>query len=224
MTHLLSKSKYIRGLQCQRALYLDVYRPELGRLSKETRLKFIQGRQFESAYKALFPSAIDLSTELGRRIDSYPARTKQLLSLPGEVVLFEAGFLYGDVLVLADVVRKTDDGHLVVHEVKSGSVLSPTYRRDVALQHYVISHCVECIDEFSVVHNDGQGGFVVVDLLAEAREAMPEIEQNVALFKSMLQGSEPQVEMGDQCLSPYECPYRDYCSGRIPVQLEFSFD
>ena len=31
MTHLLSKSKYIRGLQCERALWLDVHEPRLAR-------------------------------------------------------------------------------------------------------------------------------------------------------------------------------------------------
>ena len=35
MTHLLSKSKYIRGLQCERALWLDVHEPRLARYTAE---------------------------------------------------------------------------------------------------------------------------------------------------------------------------------------------
>ncbi|MDY6326884.1 MAG: hypothetical protein SPL47_06165 [Bacteroidales bacterium] len=35
MGHLLSKSKYIRGLQCERALWLDVHEPRLARYTAE---------------------------------------------------------------------------------------------------------------------------------------------------------------------------------------------
>lgn len=223
MKHLLSKSKYIRGLQCERALYLDVYRPELARISWETRQKFARGRGFESMYKATFTNGVDVSAELGYRVDLYPERTAALLSQEGEVVVFEAGFMYDEVLVLADVVQKTAEGRLIIHEVKNGTSVSETFRRDVAVQHYVISHCVERIDEFSVVHNDGQDGFVVVNLLEEAEAAMLEIELNVRKFKEVIRGTEPRIEMGAQCDNPYECPYKSYCGGCVSAQLELGF-
>lgn len=223
MAHILTKSKYIRGLQCERAMYLDVYHPELGRISPETRLKFAKGRSFEAAYKATFPNGVDVSAELGYRMSRYPVRTAELLAQEGDVVVFEAGFLYNEVLVLADVVHKTADGRLIIHEVKNGSTLTDTFRRDVAIQHYVISHSVDHIDEFAVVHNDGHDGFAIVDLLEEAREQMPEIERNVARFKETLRGLEPQILPGPQCNDPYECPYREYCEGCIPTQLELGF-
>ena len=223
MKYLLTKSKYIRGLQCVRAMYLDVYRPEFGRLSRETRLKFAKGRSFEADFKSLYPEGIDVSRELGYKIDQYPDLTSELLDRPGEVVLFEAGFLYNEVLVLADVVRKTLDGRLLIYEVKNGLKISDTFRRDLAVQHYVISHCVAQIDGFSIVHNDGTGGFVIVDLLSEAIGAMPQIEQNIVRFKEILHGSEPRLDMGEHCDNPYECPYKEYCSGRIVAQLELGF-
>ena len=170
MSHLLSKSKYIRGLQCDRALWLDVFNPRLARYTAEQMRRFDRGRDFEYAFKATFPDGIDLSAELHRNVDAYPARTAQLLdrihtpsplrgtppNLGGELVLFEAGFLYDDVLVLADVVHKNADGTLEVYEVKSGTALSDTYKRDAALQHYVISHC-RSINKFCVVHAGNAG-------------------------------------------------------------------
>jgi len=145
MTHLLSKSKYIRGLQCERALWLDVHEPRLARYTAEQMRRFDRGRDFEYAFKSLFPDGIDLSAELGRNVDLYPARTAELLDLrpcpAAKTVLFEAGFQYDDVLVLADVVCQREDGSLDIYEVKSGTTISDTYRRDAALQHYVISHC-----------------------------------------------------------------------------------
>ena len=151
MSHLLSKSKYIRGLQCDRALWLDVFNPRLARYTAEQMRRFDRGRDFEYAFKDTFPNGIDISAELKRNVDAYPELTAMYLDKEEEVDLFEAGFLYDDVLVLADVVHKNADGTLDIYEVKSGNVLSETYKRDAALQHYVISHCRK-INTFSIVH------------------------------------------------------------------------
>ena len=232
MTHLLSKSKYIRGLQCERALWLDVHEPRLARYTAEQMRRFDRGRDFEYAFKALFPDGIDLSAELGRNVDLYPARTAQLLDGANlsPLALFEAGFQYDDVLVLADVVCQRDDGSLDIYEVKSGTALSDTYRRDAALQHYVISHCRE-INTFSIVYNGApascrqnddetagkmpalhDNSFVIVDLNEELAAQHDEIARNIAAMKEILSHGEPATPTGQHCLEPYACPYQRYCA------------
>lgn len=224
MTHLLSKSKYIRGLQCERALWLDVHEPRLARYTAEQMRRFDRGRDFEYAFKALFPDGIDLSAELGRNVDLYPARTAELLDLrpcsAAKTVLFEAGFQYDDVLVLADVVCQRDDGSLDIYEVKSGTALSETYRRDAALQHYVISHCRR-IHSFSIVYNgvDGENGangqdgrFAIVDLTTELAAEGDRIASNIAGMKTIVRATaEPATPTGQHCLTPYACPYQHHC-------------
>lgn len=227
MTHLLSKSKYIRGLQCERALWLDVHEPRLARYTAEQMRRFDRGRDFEYAFKALFPDGIDLSAELKRNVDLYPARTAELLDLrpcpAAKTVLFEAGFQYDDVLVLADVVCQREDGSLDIYEVKSGTTLSDTYRRDAALQHYVISHCRR-IHSFSIVYNgldgvngaNGQGGqdgrFAIVDLTAEFAAEGGRIAANIAEMKTIVRATaEPDTPTGQHCLTPYACPYQHHC-------------
>ena len=216
MSHLLSKSKYIRGLQCDRALWLDVHRPSLARYTREQMQRFDRGREFEYAFKATFPDGIDLSAELKRNVDAYPALTAQLLDIEEEVSLFEAGFLYDDVLVLADVVRQRKDGTLDIYEVKSGSTLSETYKRDAALQHYVISHCRR-VHSFSIVYNGANGfngsdgQFVIIDLTDELAAKHDEIEKSIAAMKDIIRGGEPATPTGQHCLEPYACPYQHYC-------------
>ncbi len=236
MTHLLSKSKYIRGLQCERALWLDVHVPRLARYTAEQMRRFDRGRDFEYAFKSRFPDGIDLSAELKHNVDLYPERTAQLLDAgplhaavaPDEggikesngVVLFEAGFLYDDVLVLADVVCQREDGSLDIYEVKSGTSLSDTYRRDAALQHYVISNCHR-IHSFSIVYNgldgehgvDGQdGSFAIVDLTEELAAEGDRIARNIAEMKTIVRATaEPDTSTGQHCLSPYACPYQHHC-------------
>ncbi len=211
MAHLLSKSKYIRGLQCDRALWLDVFNPRLARYTAEQMRRFDRGRDFEYAFKATFPDGIDLSAELKRNVDAYPARTAELLDKGDGVALFEAGFLYDDVLVLADVVQQREDGTLDIYEVKSGTALSDTYRRDAALQHYVISHCRE-INNFSIVYANPDGGFIKEELSAALHEQHGEIEKNIAAMKDILRHGEPATPTGQHCLEPYACPYQHYCA------------
>ena len=211
MSHLLSKSKYIRGLQCDRALWLDVFNPRLARYTAEQMRRFDRGRDFELAFKSTFPDGIDLSAELKRNVDAYPARTAELLDKGDGVALFEAGFLYDDVLVLADVVQQREDGTLDIYEVKSGTALSETYRRDAALQHYVISHCRK-INTFSIVYANPDGGFIKEELSAALQEQHGEIEKNIAAMKEILRHGEPATPTGQHCLEPYACPYQHYCA------------
>ncbi len=211
MTHILSKSKYIRGLQCDRALWLDVHNPRLAKYTREQMRRFDRGREFEYAFKATFPDGIDLSAELKRNVDAYPERTAQLLDKEVEIDIFEAGFYYNDVLVLADVVHKRADGVLDIYEVKSGTTLSETYRRDAALQHYVISHCRE-IHTFSIVYANPDGGFITEDLTEALQAQHDEIEKNIAAMKDIIRSGEPATPTGQHCLEPYACPYQHYCA------------
>ena len=213
MPHLLSKSKYIRGLQCERALWLDVFNPRIARYSAEQMRRFDRGREFEYAFKDTFPGGIDISAELKRNVDAYPERTAQLLDGTDKspLTLFEAGFLYDDVLVLADVVHRNADGSLDVYEVKSGNVLSDTYKRDAALQHYVISHCRE-IHTFSIVYANPAGGFIKEELSAALQEQHEEIKKNIAAMKEIIRSGEPATPTGQHCLEPYACPYQHYCA------------
>lgn len=224
MTHLLSKSKYIRGLQCERALWLDVHEPRLARYTAEQMRRFDRGRDFEYSFKDTFPNGIDISAELKRNVDAYPELTAMYLDKEANVDLFEAGFQYDDVLVLADVVCQREDGSLDIYEVKSGTTLSDTYRRDAALQHYVISHCRR-IHSFSIVYNgvdgenevDGQDGpFAIVDLTEELAAEGDRIAANIAGMKTIVRSTaEPDTPTGQHCLTPYACPYQQHCQQGI---------
>lgn len=227
MGHLLSKSRFVRGLQCVKAMYLDTFQPDLGCISSETRRKFAAGRDFEGRFKDLFPNGIDVTKETSWNTNRFVQITQQLLDEEREVVLFEAGFQYNGVLVLADVLRKNVDGSVDIFEVKHVNNVSPVIRNDVYIQYYVISHCLEKINSFNVVYknadnesSDSKGEeFIYQDLMQEAIPQQDIIQQKVAMFKGILGGLEPNIEMGDHCTTPYECPYMNYCKGNISTQL-----
>ncbi len=221
---MLSKSKYIRGLQCERALWLDIRHPELAHYPAATLARFRQGRDFERSFKETFPHGIDISSRLRGRIGQYPVLTAQLLSQPGEVVLFEAGFVYDGVLVLADVLHKQADGNVTVYEVKDSPHVSDTFRHDVAVQHYVIAHALPSVVQadlfcplpelrhFYLLHRDDAGNFVPEDLTAYAQNQWDTTAQHIARFKQVAAlADEPTTPMSDHCQNPYTCPYHRHC-------------
>ena len=222
MIYRLTKSKFILGLQCEKALYLDVFKPQLAYFPPETLARFRRGRDFEAKVKALFPNVIDISQRLGRNIQKYPELTAALLAQPGEVNLCEAGFVFNEVLVLADVVHKDEDGSISVFEIKNSLSVKEVFRRDVNIQHYVIDSCVDRLISFQVVYNDGDDNPLYEELLPSARAAKQQIARQVERFKEVLQGLEPSIVPGEHCKEPYECPYARYCNGKVATQLELT--
>lgn len=210
--YFLTKSRFIRGLQCPKALYLDTFHRDWAIIDEPTRLKFIGGRLFEKSFKDTFPGAVDVSSQMGKHFGQYPEVTAKLLDSQQSISLFEAGFLYNGVLVLADVLSRDESGSISIFEVKNSSLPKEVFFLDVAIQYYVISHCVSNITHFYLVHHDAEGNFVRLDLLPDARRRLPFVEEQVNSMKSILQGLEPSVEMGPQCDNPYPCPFRNHCT------------
>ena len=210
----LTKSRFIRGLQCVKALYLDVYSPSQAIYSPETIEKFRKGRLFESKVKALYPDGIDISSILQRNMSRYPSLTADMIGQTGEITLYEAGFQYNDVLVLADVVHKDANGSTEIVEIKNSLSPKAVHSDDIAVQYYTIAHCVSDIKHFFLAYNDGKDNPVFIDYLEEAKQKASFVDAKVKEFKDVLQGFEPVVEMGDQCHNPYDCPYMEYCSHR----------
>ena len=211
MNYILTKSKYVRGLQCEKALYLDVYNPKMAYYPPEVLARFRQGRDFEASFRERFPQGVNLNKLLGWKMDRYPVLTREKLAQGGEVVLFEAGFIYDDVLVLADVVHKHDDGTIDVYEIKNGTSAKEVFQNDLAVQHYVLTHCVDTLRHFYLLYNDGNDGFVQEDFAQQSVAHHTTIAENIARFKEVLQGFEPEIAIGAHCEQPYDCPYRRYC-------------
>lgn len=216
-TYQLTKSKFILGLQCEKALYLSVYQPKLAYYPPDTLSKFREGREFESKIKSLFPNGVDVSKALGMRINQYPEFTSQLLSQAEEINIYEAGFLYNGVLVLADVVHKDSEGRISIYEIKNSLTMKDVFVRDVSIQHYVISHCLN-IERFYVVYNDGEDNPLYEEVLGRAQEAEQEIAEQVERMKTMLEGFVPERAMGEHCHTPYDCPFLRHCK-RMEKQL-----
>ena len=102
-TAYLSKSLYIRGLQCHKSLYLDRHRPELrGEPSSELEALWKSGHDVGDFAHMLFPGGVAVPFD-GLTKDEQLAKTHEEIDR-GTKAIYEATFSFDDVFVKADII------------------------------------------------------------------------------------------------------------------------
>ena len=230
-SHLLSKSSFIRGVQCEKHLYLYKYHyKEMDQLSEMQKAIFKRGTDVGKLAQQLFPSGIDASPKSQFEYAKAVKHTKELL-VKKQNVIYEASFNYSDVLAVADIVVQEKSG-LKVYEVKSSTSISETYIRDAALQYWVISNCGYKIKDFSITYINNQyvrKGNLDINELFKTESVLKLIlplqkwvEDNVDRFKKILKNKvTPKIDIGEHCYDPYTCGFYEYCRKHIPENSIF---
>ena len=135
--HQLSKSLFIRGLQCHKSLYLQKYHPELKEeVTPEKQRLFDSGSNVGLLAQQLFPGGVNVPYE-GLSYMEQIERTQSLIQ-QGVDTIYEAAFTYQGVFVKADILHYGADGW-EIYEVKSSTSAQEYHFNDVSVQHYIIS-------------------------------------------------------------------------------------
>lgn len=224
----LSKSRVMSGLQCERRLWLESFRPELLKVDASAQARFDTGHQVGDIARELFGPGILIGHvhELGLAIEE----TAHLVATQPRTTLFEAAFRHADVLVRADVLRAAGDGYDLI-EVKASTAVKDYQLDDCAIQVWVIENAGVTLRSIQLAHIDSsfvyqgkghyQGLLVAEDVTNVVRERMHEVPGWVERLKSALRGSEPQNHTGEQCHKPFDCPFFDYCRALEPAGPEY---
>lgn len=222
-THGLSKSRILAGLQCPKRLYLATYHPELVEESDSTQDAYSVGHQVGELARTFYPGGHLIGHD--RNLKQALEETTTLLSDSGSAVLFEATFQHDGVLVRTDILHKRDEG-LHVTEVKAATSVKEEYLPDCAIQAWVLREAGHGLVRMELAHvdssfvypgNKNYGGLLVYADLTEVIEPLiAQVPQWVAECREVLAEPEPEVEVGSQCYSPYECPFLAYCSRDFP--------
>lgn len=214
---VLSKSTYIRGLQCFKSLYLNKHRSFLrDRLSEEQLAKFARGHSVGKLAQQLFPGGVEVPAP-----SEASARKTLKLIAEGCPVIYEACFIHDEVIVAVDILVKDDDGWYA-YEVKSSGSLSETYFNDAWLQHYVISGSGLKIKRFFLVHRnlevvlnqdvDINELFRFTEISPVDDERSSQINLSLTEMKQVLtQNHSPAISPGFHCMHPYPCDFRGFC-------------
>lgn len=215
----LSKSRFIKGMQCQKLLWLLAHKKDaLSPPSKEQVQIFSIGNEVGELACELFPNGARIHFDDG--ISHNAKRTKELLD-SGTSVIYEATFIYEGIVVMVDILQNTAQG-LIINEVKSSTSVKEVYIYDLSVQHYVITHCGYSVKEANLIHlnTDYKRGesldlaklFVKVPYLESMQEFVPKIPAILQEFANTLGGQdEPSIDIGLHCDDPYSCEAKPYC-------------
>jgi Domain of unknown function(DUF2779) len=226
---LLSKSQYLRGLQCHKSLWLYKNRPELRDVADgQDNALFNTGHTVGDCAKQLFPGGVEIEFTPGD-FDGMINTTAEHLE-QGVETIYEAAFKEKGVFAMADVLHKTAAGW-DIYEVKASTSVKPIYLNDAAIQYYALANVLK-INRVFLVHINNkyerQGELDIKQLLAveditdEILAKQAGITQNLADMTLMLQSGEPAVDIGPQCSDPYDCDYKGLCWQHIPSPSVFS--
>jgi hypothetical protein len=230
--HLLSKSTFIRGLQCRKSLFLYKNYIQLrDPISTEQKALFNRGTNVGVLARDLFPGGTDASPSSTKKFSESVEKTSRLIA-EGVEVIYEAAFQFDRVLVALDILVKKE-GKWYAYEVKSSSRVSATYILDASLQYFVISNSGIPLEDFSIVHLntsytrkgkvDLHQLFSIVSVKKEAVRNMPMVEEKIASEKDTLNLPQiPDVAIGEHCFSPYNCDFMGQCWNQVPKDSVFN--
>ena len=209
----------MRGMQCQKMLWLDKHKPQLKDIPPEVRARLDSGNDFGDKAMGMFGEYEEMTVL--RPGTNYPdtkamiANTSRHLAL-GTPVFCEAAFSYYNNYCAVDILRKTDSGY-DFYEVKNSSEVHDQFVKDCGFQYYIISRCKVQIDNIYVVTHgdDPDNPFVINDVTDMAKDLYKWVNDNIwNLNKMQKKSEEVDVQVGDQCCDPYECWYYGYCHGK----------
>ncbi len=228
----LSKSTFIRGLQCEKSLYLYKHHYRLKDPTPPSlQAVFDQGTNIGLLAQELFPNGADASPENHFKMVESVGKTLNFIS-QGETIIYEATFLYNNVLAALDILVKNEEGWKA-YEVKSSTKVSETYIKDAAIQYYTITNSGIDLKDISIVHinnqytKDGELDihqlFTIESVYDQVLEFLPRIPNEVRRLKNVIESHEtPNVDIGNHCSDPYDCDFKGTCWKHIPDYSVFN--
>ena len=225
----LSKSQYIRGLQCHKSLWLYKHKREvITPTSPQQEFIFANGHRVGKLAQDLFPGGVEIEHD-PQNFDGMMGQTRALID-QGANVIYEATFKSHNVLIMADIlVRNGETWDL--YEVKASTGVKPQHKPDAAIQWYVIQDHLP-LGKANIVHVNSDYEFngelditqllAIEDITDEVLELQPELGQNLDSMSDMLRQHEPDIPIGLQCDNPYECDFKAYCWQDVPSPSVFN--
>ena len=223
---IISKSTFIRGLQCEKSLYLYKHHYKLKDPTPSSlQAVFNQGNNIGLLAQRLFLNGVDASPENHFKMIESVGKTLDFIN-KDETVIYEAAFLYNDVFAALDILVKDKEGWKA-YEVKSSTKITDTYIKDAAIQYYTINNSGIDLKDISIVYINNQyvkdGDldinqlFSIESVYDQVLEFLPRIPNEVRRLKNVIENPEiPQIEIGLHCSDPYDCDFKGTCWKHVP--------
>lgn len=225
----ISKTQFIKGLQCPKALWYYINRKDLSpEVNIAAQARFDAGTEVGLLAQEYFDGGVEI-TEKYWEIEEAVNSTKKLIE-QGINVIYEATAIdpndgsYSRI----DIFRKnseTNKWDLI--EVKSSTGVKDYHMNDLSFQYHVFSKAGYEINRcyVMVINNqyirdgdiDPKALFILEDISESVLGNQSNIDSAlVELCNVPNMESEPTESIGARCFSPFECDYTHHCWNDVP--------
>jgi hypothetical protein len=233
----ISKTDFVRGLQCEKMLWLDAHKPEEKIIPPEVQARLDAGNDFGDTAMGIFGEFTETTTyreDDGRLyFAAMIEKTKRLLEEKTNVIC-EAAFTWYGNFCAADILKREGNGY-ALYEVKNAYTARKEFIIDLGFQRLLLRKCGVNVTSCGLVLRGDtpqeppakpdepfekeafleHGGFTyrLVDVtkgarLAERIAADRIFELGKLKRKDALM---PDIGVGEHCEAPYRCWYYDFC-------------
>jgi hypothetical protein len=235
-TPMLSKTRFLAGLQCHLRLWYQCYDRDLApEASPSQQAIFNAGHVVGRLATQLFPEGVRIEEDHLHHNEAVRSTIKAMQD-PAVKAIYEAAFVYDDVRIRVDILQRTENESWNLVEVKSATSVKDVYYSDVAVQYYVLEGCGVKISRAGILHVNNQyiytaGGldlkvlFAFKDLTDQVKAMQPEMPSRIATLKAMLANSDaPDIKPSRHCSKPYDCEFWDHCTKDMPESWVFNIN
>ena len=228
-TSNISKSTYMKGLQCQKLLWHLKNTPELFEdKANESDPILEQGNRVGVLAQKLFPGGIDISWDV-----SFAERIRLTKdAITRRVPIYEATIAVDGLYCQVDILSPAPENQWDINEVKSSTEVKDVHLPDIAFQRYACETAGLKIRTCNLVHIDSsyvRNGdinpsnlFASQDVTGLLKPYLEAIESNLENMRNTLGlKSVPLVPIGPHCSDPYECPLTEHCWKHVPEHSVF---
>lgn len=214
----LSKSKYCKGIQCPKILWLEKNKKEY-MINQTNEQVFENGDEVGELAKSLFGEHINI--EFNENLNQMIEDTKEALKKENAIIT-EASFTYKNNFCSVDVLKKINDEY-EIYEVKSSTSVHDIYKDDASYQTYILLNLGYKVKKVSIVHINSDYErigelelnkfFKITDITEEALKKQEEIKNNIEKICEYVENDvEQNEEIDEKCFKPYPCPFFKYCT------------
>ena len=224
MPKLLTKSKYLAGLQCPLLLWYHFNRPELIPKPDEAKQAiFDQGHLVGDYAKKLFPSGEEVEYK-----KSFPDRIKKTdLLIKNRKIIFEALITKDNLYSQPDILVPVNHDQWDIIEVKSSTSVKDINIEDVAFQKYLyelyglkIRKCLMLVINNEYVRKEDiepKRLFKKADITEDVNNIIDTIPDKIKTMFDIIKLKKPQeVKIGPWCNDPYDCLLKELCWKHLP--------
>ena len=216
----LSKSRYTKGITCEKYLWLSCYKPELAE-DMGNEAVFANGNRVGDLARHLFGDEYTL-IEYTDDYKSMLDKTKIAIDSKNKVIC-EASFSYEGNFISVDILKVVNNG-VEIYEVKSSTEVKDIYIDDASYQTWVLTKLGYNVVKTSIVYvnnqyvRDGELNIKDYFVIRDITDLIDlnKVEMNVINLKKVLdKKDEPNIDLSNGCFSPYDCPYFKYCTRKL---------